>query len=39
MLHPGYLAVTVEVGTGKIRFIEYVLNPLMRYADESGHER
>ena len=37
-LSPG-MSVTVEVKTGKRRLIEYVLSPLMQYADESGRER
>lgn len=37
-LSPG-MSVTVEVKTGKRRLIEYVLSPLMQYADESVRER
>ncbi len=37
-LSPG-MSVTVEVKTGKRKLIEYVLSPLMQYADESGRER
>ena len=37
-LSPG-MAVTVEVKTGTRKLIEYVLSPLLRYADESVRER
>ncbi len=37
-LSPG-MSVTVEVKTGKRKLIEYVLSPLMQYADESVRER
>lgn len=37
-LVPG-MAVTVEVKTGQRRIIEYVLSPVMQYANESGRER
>lgn len=37
-LVPG-MAVTVEVKTGQRRLIEYVLSPLVQYAQESGRER
>ena len=37
-LSPG-MAVTVEVKTGQRRLIEYILSPLMQYADESIRER
>jgi hemolysin D len=37
-LTPG-MAVTAEIKTGKRRVIEYVLDPVMRYRDESLRER
>jgi hemolysin D len=37
-LSPG-MAVIVEVKTGQRRLIEYILSPLMQYADESIRER
>lgn len=37
-LSPG-MAVTVEVKTGQRRLIEYLLSPLIQYADESVRER
>lgn len=37
-LSPG-MAVTVEIQTGTRRLIEYVLSPLIQYADESVRER
>lgn len=37
-LSPG-MAVTVEIGTGKRRVIEYFLAPLLQYQDESLRER
>ena len=37
-LTPG-MAVTVEIKTGKRRVIEYIASPLMRYKQESLHER
>jgi hemolysin D len=37
-LTPG-MAVTVEVKTGSRRVIEYFLNPLLQYKDESLRER
>jgi hemolysin D len=37
-LKPG-MAVTVEIKTGQRRVIEYLLSPLLRYKQESLHER
>src|SRR5579862_1129652 len=37
-LTPG-MAVTVEIKTGSRRVIEYLLSPLLRYGQESFHER
>jgi hemolysin D len=37
-LSPG-MAVTVEIKTGQRRIIEYLLSPLLRYKQESLHER
>jgi hemolysin D len=37
-LTPG-MAVTVEIKTGSRRVIEYLLSPLLRYTQESMHER
>ena len=37
-LTPG-MAVTVEVNMGQRRLIEFLLNPLLRYKDESVRER
>ena len=37
-LTPG-MAVTVEVRMGQRRLIEFLLNPLLRYKDESARER
>jgi hemolysin D len=37
-LTPG-MAVAAEIKTGKRRVIEYVLDPVMRYRDESLRER
>lgn len=37
-LAPG-MAVTVEIKTGRRRVLEYLLSPLMRYQQESLHER
>jgi hemolysin D len=37
-LAPG-MAVTVEIKTGKRRLIEYLMSPLLRYKQESLHER
>jgi hemolysin D len=37
-LTPG-MAVTVEIKTGRRKIIEFLLSPLVRYADESIRER
>ena len=37
-LTPG-MAMTAEIKTGKRRVIEYVLDPVLRYRDESLRER
>jgi hemolysin D len=37
-LAPG-MAVTVEIKTGTRRVIDYLLSPLMRFKQESLHER
>ncbi len=37
-LSPG-MAVTAEIKTGKRKLIEYVLSPVMEYADQSAKER
>jgi hemolysin D len=37
-LSPG-MAVTVEIKTGSLRIIQYLLSPLMRYKHESLRER
>lgn len=37
-LQPG-MAATVEIKTGKRRIIEYLLSPIVKYADESLRER
>ena len=37
-LTPG-MGVTVEIKIGKRRVIEYILDPVMRYRDESLRER
>jgi hemolysin D len=33
------MAVTVEIKTGSRRIIEYLLSPLLRYKQDSLHER
>jgi hemolysin D len=37
-LGPG-MQVTAEIKTGRRRIIDYLLSPLVRRVEESGHER